>query len=90
MTARTLESIIRLSQAHAKLHLARMVELVDVDAALEIVDACFSSSPQDENQPAAGARRQRQQQEEEGPGPAAAGGDGDVEMEEGPSSSEQQ
>lgn len=33
MTARSLEALIRLSQAHAKLHLADRVEVVDVAAA---------------------------------------------------------
>jgi DNA replicative helicase MCM subunit Mcm2 (Cdc46/Mcm family) len=33
VTARSLEALIRLSQAHAKLHLADRVEVVDVAAA---------------------------------------------------------
>lgn len=33
VTARSLEALIRLSQAHAKLHLADRVEAVDVHAA---------------------------------------------------------
>jgi hypothetical protein len=33
VTARSLEALIRLSQAHAKLHLADRVEAIDVQAA---------------------------------------------------------
>merc|ERR1719491_1639596 len=37
ITARCLETIIRLSTAHAKLRLSKIVEMVDVDAAMEIL-----------------------------------------------------
>ena len=42
VTARSLEALIRLSQAHAKLHLADSVEAVDVAIASRILDRCYS------------------------------------------------
>jgi DNA replicative helicase MCM subunit Mcm2 (Cdc46/Mcm family) len=42
VTARSLEALIRLSQAHAKLHMADSVEAVDVAVASRILDTCYT------------------------------------------------
>jgi len=51
ITARCLESIIRLSTAHAKLRLRKKVELEDVDAAMEILSFALTNDadPQSKN-----------------------------------------
>lgn len=51
VTARSLEALIRLSQAHAKLHLADRVEAVDVHAASRILDACYTQCIEEEASP---------------------------------------
>ncbi|KAI8469933.1 MAG: MCM2/3/5 family-domain-containing protein [Monoraphidium minutum] len=49
VTARALESIIRLSQAHAKLHLADQVDPVDVDAAKSILEVVMRQEVAEED-----------------------------------------
>jgi hypothetical protein len=46
VTARSLEAMIRLSQAHAKLHMADSVEAVDVAVASRILDTCYTQVTQ--------------------------------------------
>uniref|UniRef100_A0A383WE42 DNA replication licensing factor MCM3 n=1 Tax=Tetradesmus obliquus TaxID=3088 RepID=A0A383WE42_TETOB len=59
VTARSLEALIRLSQAHAKLHMADSVEAVDVAVASRILDTCYTQCVEEE-QPAAQQRQQQQ------------------------------
>ncbi|WIA17801.1 hypothetical protein OEZ85_009313 [Tetradesmus obliquus] len=59
VTARSLEALIRLSQAHAKLHMADSVKAVDVAVASRILDTCYTQCVEEE-QPAAQQRQQQQ------------------------------
>eukprot|EP00908_Phaeocystis_cordata_P020284 Transcript_31955.p1 GENE.Transcript_31955~~Transcript_31955.p1 ORF type:complete len:527 (-),score=276.64 Transcript_31955:176-1756(-) len=70
VTARTLETIIRLSSAHAKAHLRNLVTVEDADAAMKILNfAIFSDEAQAE------ARGEDEMEAEEGRADGAAGSD---------------
>lgn len=79
VTVRTLETIVRLSSAHAKCRLSSKVERADVEVAREILDAVMASSNGQavgaqgwERRPKKGAKRAQMDGDEGGESHAAA------------------
>lgn len=67
VTVRTLESMIRLATAHAKLRLATHVEVEDLDIACKMLNMTIFNEADPDEQPDADAEMEEQDEEEEDP-----------------------
>ena len=63
VTVRTLETLIRLATAHAKLRLASHVEVTDMELAAKFLNMTIFNEAPEEDQPAADEEMQEEQQE---------------------------
>lgn len=65
MTVRTLESLLRLATAHAKLSLSKEVDIKDIDMAMKLLNmTIFREELQDEVDPKADAEMEEEQADE--------------------------